>query len=150
MMQKRRIAIAVGAAVLVAGVVAGRERPALEVIEQQKVIAQAADDGINLEKLRRHEASTPQSDPFAQKNFAPQAPVVHAAPAKPSAPPLPFKYFGKLTEGGKTETYVMQGDELISIAPGQKIGDYRVDKISEASIAFTYLPLKTKQSLELQ
>jgi hypothetical protein len=150
MMQKRRIAIAVGAAVLVAGVVAGRERPALEVIEHQKVAAQAADDGINLDKLRRNEASTPQSDPFALKNFAPQAPVVNAAPAKPTAPPLPFKYFGKVTEGGKTETYVMQGDELISIAAGQKIGEYRVDKISEASIAFTYLPLKTKQSLDLQ
>jgi hypothetical protein len=150
MMQKRRIAIAVGAAVLVAGVVAGRERPTLEVVENRKVAVQAADDGINLEKLRRQEASTPQGDPFALKNFAPQAPVVNAPPAQPTAPPLPFKYFGKLTEGGKTETYVMQGDELISIAPGQKIGEYRVDKISEASIAFTYLPLKTKQSLELE
>jgi hypothetical protein len=149
MMQKRRIAIAVGAAVLVAGVVAGRERPTIDLVEN-RVAVQAADDGINLDKLRRNEASTPQSDPFALKNFAPQAPVVNAAPARPSAPPLPFKYFGKLTEGGKTETYVMQGDELISIAAGQKIGDYRVDKISEASIAFTYLPLKTKQSLELQ
>lgn len=150
MMQKRRIAIAVGAAVLVAGVVAGRERPTLEVVENRKVAVQAADDGINLDKLRRQEASTPQGDPFAMKSFAPQAPVVNAPPAKPTAPPLPFKYFGKLTEGGKTETYVMQGDELISIAPGQKIGEYRVDKISEASIAFTYLPLKTKQSLELE
>ena len=150
MMKKRRIAIAVGAVVLVAGVVAGRERPTLEVIEHQKVAVQAADDGINLEKLRRNEASLPQNDPFALKNFAPQAAVANAAPAKPSAPPLPFRYFGKLTENGKTETFVMQGDELLSIAAGQKIGEYRVDKIDAASIAFTYLPLKTQQRLDLQ
>jgi hypothetical protein len=150
MMTKRRIAIAVAAAVLVAGVVAGRERPALEVIEHQKVAVQAAHDGIDLEKLRRNEASTPQNDPFVMKNLAPAPQAAVPVEAKPTAPPLPFKYFGRLTEGGKTETFVMQGDELISIAAGQKIGEYRVDKVSEASIAFTYLPLKTKQSLELQ
>jgi hypothetical protein len=32
---------------------------------------------------------------------------------------------------------------------GSRIGDYRVDKITEAEIRFTYLPLKTKQSLPL-
>ena len=130
--------------------VAGRERPTLEIVPSGVAVAQTADDGIDLDKLRRNEASTPQADPFALKNFAPQAPAANAAPAKPSAPPLPFRYFGKVTEGGKTETYVMQGDELISIAPGQKIGDYRVDKVGNASIAFTYLPLKTKQTLDLQ
>jgi hypothetical protein len=44
----------------------------------------------------------------------------------------------------------MQGDELISIAAGPKLGEYRVDRISEASIAFTYLPLRTQQTLDLQ
>jgi hypothetical protein len=44
----------------------------------------------------------------------------------------------------------MRGDELLTIAAGQNIGEYRVDKVSEASIAFTYLPLKTKQTMELQ
>ena len=150
MMQKRRIAIAVGAAVLVAGVVAGRERPAIELVETRAAAVQIANDGIDLEKLRRNEATLPLNDPFATKNFAPKQEPRPVEAAKPTAPPLPFKYFGKLIEGGKTETFVMQGDELISIAAGQKIGEYRVDKISEASIAFTYLPLKTKQTLDLQ
>ena len=44
----------------------------------------------------------------------------------------------------------MRGEELLSIAPGQKLGDYRVDRIGEAAISFTYLPLKTKQTLVLQ
>ena len=33
---------------------------------------------------------------------------------------------------------------------GQRIDDYRVDKISESSVTFTYLPLKTKQELNIQ
>ena len=69
---------------------------------------------------------------------------------KPTAPALPFKFFGRLTEKGKTEVFVMRGDELLTIADGQTIGDYRVDKIADASISFTYLPLKTKQTLDLQ
>jgi len=73
-----------------------------------------------------------------------------AAPTAPSAPPLPFAYAGKLIHDGKTEIFVTRGNEFISIAAGQKIDDaYRVDAIGESSIRFTYLPLKTRQSLEL-
>jgi hypothetical protein len=72
MMQKRRIAIAVGAAVLVAGVVAGRERPAIELVETRAAAVQSASDGIDLEKLRRNEATPPLNDPFAMRKFAPR------------------------------------------------------------------------------
>ena len=150
MMPKRRIAIAVGAVVLVAGVVAGRERPTLELIEARPAAAQVADDGIDLERLRRGEGALPQKDPFASKEIRAVERKADAAPAKPSAPPLPFQYFGRLTENGKTEVFVMRGDELITVADGKTIGDYRVDKVDEKSIAFTYLPLKTKQKLDFQ
>lgn len=154
-MKKRRIGITVGAVVLVVGVVAGRERPTIDLIQERTTQVARVDDGIDLEKLRRSEVSTPQNDPFAQKDFNPEkrVPVANAAPAapaKPTAPPLPFRYFGRVTEKGKTEVYVMRGDELLAIAAGQSIGEYRVEKVSESSIAFTYLPLKTQQTLELQ
>jgi hypothetical protein len=154
MMDKRRIAIIVGAVVLVVGVVAGRERPTMEIIESRAPSAQVADDGIDLEKLRRGEAGLPQNDPFARKNFdgEPRAAAAnaHQPQPKPTAPPLPFKFFGRLTENGKTEVYLMRGDELLTIAAGQNIGDYRVEQIEQKSIAFTYLPLKTKQTLDIQ
>jgi hypothetical protein len=149
---KKRVAVMVGALILVVGVVAGRERPALELIQERAPQAAAvADDGIDLEKLRRGETSQPQNDPF--KTFAPQKgpgpAAVSTAPAKPVAPPLPFRYFGRLTEKGKTEVFVMSGDELVSIAAGQKVGDYRVDQVTDSAISFTYLPLKMKQTLDL-
>jgi hypothetical protein len=62
---------------------------------------------------------------------------------------LPFQYFGRLTENGKTEVFLLHGEELLSIAAGQKVGDYRIDKVSDSSVSFTYLPLKMKQTLDL-
>lgn len=150
---KKRAAMTVAAAILVVGVVLGREKPALELVQERAPrAAAAADDGIDLDKLRRGEASLPQTDPFARKSFGEQkqlARVAAAAPAKPAAPPLPFQYFGKLIENGKLEVFVMRGQDLLSLAPGLNLGDYRVDQVTERSISFTYLPMKTKQTLDL-
>jgi hypothetical protein len=43
----------------------------------------------------------------------------------------------------------MRGDDSFSLHKGQHIDDYRVDKISESEVVFTYLPLKTRQELNL-
>jgi len=148
---KKNAAIVAAAVTVVAGVVAGRERPAMELIHERSKSVQ--DDGIDLAKLRPAEGSVPQNDPFA-RNFGQEKPAQAAAaaekPAAPVVPPLPFRYFGRLTENGKTEVFVMRGDDLLTITPGQKIGEYRVDQIADASISFTYLPLKMKQTLDLQ
>jgi hypothetical protein len=159
----RRTARLAGAAALVlaaaASVVAGREKPAPEVVQ---VTARpirpgaAASPDIDLTKLERAALAAPGNDPFAPKSFAPPpqpAPVARASapPQPPSAPPLPFVYAGKVTQDGKTEVYVTRGDNLISIAPGENIdAEYRVDAVTASSISFTYLPLKTVQSLELE
>ena len=145
-------AAALVALVAVAGVVTGREKPAIELIETKAPRLETAVvlEDINLEKLHRSEGSLPQNDPFARRSFASTQPAADAAPAAPSAPPLPFRYFGKLTEKGQTDVFIMRGDDLILISAGQKIdANYRVDHISEAAIGFTYLPLNTKQSLPL-
>ena len=150
----RRGLIAALAVVAAAGVVAAREKRSLEVVETRPASTQAraaALPEIDLQRLKRAEAAPPQADPFAPRSFAPPPQAARAvAPAAPSAPPLPFTYIGRLTQDGKTEVFVLRGDELISIAAGQKIdAQYRVDSISDARIAFTYLPLKSRQTLEL-
>jgi hypothetical protein len=151
----KRAALVVLALAAVVGVVTGREKPAVELIEAKAPRSEpvVANSDINLDKLHRAETGAPQNDPFARLSFA-SAPApqqqASAPPPAPSAPALPFRYFGKLTEKGKTEVYVMRGDELISIAAGSRLdNEYRVDGISDTAIEFTYLPLKTKQSMEL-
>ena len=148
---EKRGVVTVAALALAAGMVAGRERPTLELLQERALQAAAADDGIDLSRLNRGEATTPQTDLFARRDFAPQKQQQAKAVAeKPTAPPLPFKYFGRLTEKGKTDVYVMRGEDLLAVAPGETLGEYRVDAVSDASISFTYLPLKTKQTLGLQ
>jgi hypothetical protein len=151
---KRPAAIAV-ALIAAASMVAGREKPAIEPVEARAPRTQAAapvEPDFDLAKLQRAEAPAPQNDAFARRSFAPPPQPAPAAPAPvPAAPPLPFKYAGRITYDGKTEVLVLRGDTLISIAPGQEIdGEYRVETISESNIAFVYLPLKTHQSIELR
>lgn len=150
MKKRERIVVIAGAVLLVAGVVAGRERPTLELIEARAPQAvAAADDGIDLSRLERAAVARPQADPF--KSFEVQRhAAAPAAAAKPVAPPLPFKYFGKLSENGKDEVFLMRGDELLSIQAGKTYGQYRVDQVADTRITFTYLPLKTRQTMDLQ
>jgi len=151
----RRAAVAAAALIAAAGLVAGRERPAPQVVEPSAARAEGAAAGadIDLAKLQRGAAEAPQNDPFAPRSFTPRASAAAGtapapAPAK-TAPPLPFTYAGWLTQDGHGEVFVARGDELISIQAGQNIEpDYRVDSITDSSIGFTYLPMKTRQVLE--
>lgn len=140
------VALAMAVLGLLASVVIGRERPTITMIEP----APRPMVGIDLSKLERATPGTaPASDPFAPKSFAPAQAPQQAAPARPEAPALPFRYLGKLIEDGKLSVFLANGGESLSVAAGDRIGDYRVDKVTESEVQFTYLPLKTKQSLPL-
>jgi hypothetical protein len=147
---QKNAAIIAAAVTVVAGVVAGRERPSMEIIQERA--KPAADDGIDLDKLRRPEASLPQNDPFSVRFQQKKSVETQkaAAPAAPVVPALPFRYFGRLVENGSTDVFVMRGDELIALKQGQQVGEYRVEEIAANGISFTYLPLNTRQTLDLQ
>ena len=140
--------IVIAALALLASVVTGRERPSAELIEPQPRQVQKLDADIDISKLERKEEEKPANDPFAARSFG-SAPQKEVSREKPSAPPLPFRYFGKVIEDGKLEIFVMNGDETLSLKAGAKVGDYRVDKVTEQSITFTYLPLNTRQTLDI-
>ena len=134
-------------------VATGREQPS-SIVEpaapRVDTRLQAQDADIDLGKLEERKDEGAKVDAFAPRNFAPVVPrQAAAAPAKREAPPLPFKYLGKMVEDGKLSVFLTNGDESITVHAGERVGDYRVDKITEAEVRFTYLPLKTKQSLPL-
>jgi hypothetical protein len=87
-------------------------------------------------------------DPFRAKSWyvAPPPPP----PAKPTAPPLPFQYLGKLNEDGEIRVFLNhQGKHLIA-RTGDIINDtYRVDEIAAGRMSFVYLPLKEIQVLAI-
>lgn len=157
----KKALLVIAAAGLVASVVTGREKPSLAVAEPAARIPSRVQvhqgiekQDLDLAKLERPAEEGARADPFASRSFAgPRIPSPAQKPVAappPVAPPLPFQYFGKLTENGKTEVYVMRGEELISIARGQTIGaEYRIDQVTDSSISFTYLPLRMKQTMDL-
>jgi hypothetical protein len=87
----------------------------------------------------------------AQNAFAPLSlSQLPAAAAPQAAPALPFRYVGRLVHNGRSEALVMRGSVLHGIAEGDEIdGEYRVERITGASIHFTYLPGRVKQNLDL-
>jgi hypothetical protein len=86
-------------------------------------------------------------DAYAPLNFSAQPPD---SASTLTAPPLPFRYVGRLVQNGKSEVLVMRGSMLHSIAEGDEIdGEYRVERITGATIHFTYLPGRVKQNLDL-
>jgi hypothetical protein len=143
---------------LVASVGIGRERrsdapaePAAR-IDTRIAPREPSTDDIDVARIQRsHEpVEASKVDPFRQHSFAaPAQGGPEAAPAPRSAPPLPFRYVGKMIEDGKLSVFVMRGDDSFSLHKGQRIDDYRVDKVSESEVVFTYLPLKTRQELNL-
>lgn len=160
-----RVAVPVLALGLIASVVAGRERPPTPATEPAARIdtrlqssSRAEEMDLDLSKLARgaeepRAEGAPAVDPFARRSFSPAqaAPqVVNAPAAAPTAPPLPFVYLGKAIEDGRLEVFLGRGERSYSVHARQKLDDdYRIDKVTETSITFTYLPLKTRQTLDI-
>jgi len=112
---------------------------------------------LQLDRLVRVDESEPEQDPFAGKSwYVPPPPpppqmVTVTEPTKPTAPPLPFGYMGRMQEeGGQTVVYLTQGARAYSVKQGDTLdGTYRVDDISRSQIALTYLPLDIRQTLDI-
>jgi len=162
-----RLAIPVLALVLVASVVTGREKPASVQPEAashlQKRISsekQVSDADLDLELLKRPQREEGKvgtaGDPFARNSFAPPQQQAAAQPAAqpqaPQLPELPFKYLGKVIEDGKLSVFLARGDDSFSLQAGkkQKLDEqYRVDKVTESAVTFTYLPMNARQTLDI-
>jgi len=138
-----------------ASVVAGRESqtyaPAREPLARIETRLPSVED-IDLGRLEQRAQANDEAakvDAFAPRNFSPVVPAQAQAAAKPTVPPLPFRYIGKMQDGDKLAVFLMNGNESMAVAVGDRIGEYRVDKVTDAEIVFTYLPMKAKQSLPL-
>lgn len=149
-----RAMLAVVALALLASVVSGREKrdltpePAAAAKASVQVAASDAAPDFDPGKLQRPTTDAAIADLFAPDTAnAPPAGREEPAP-RPSAPPLPFRYLGKIIDGDQTAVFLMRGDDHYNVAAGQVIDrTYRVDRITETAVTFTYLPLGTRQVL---
>ena len=152
------------ALILLASVVAGRE----DAPEAKRIAvpiappapAQVPDtEDLDLGKLKRVKKEGEVQDIFAGRSWTPPpapvvaAPVALAPPAPPpapSAPPLPFKYLGRMADAERLVVFLERNQVALSASVGEKLeNDYQIEGISESAVTFLYLPLGTKQILNI-
>jgi len=150
----RKVLAGVAVVGALASVVAGRERPspAPAVVPpaariETRIVPPA--DGIDLAKLQARAGEDATTDAFAPRNFSPIVAPQAQGPAQAEAPPLPFRYMGKMLDDGKLAVFLLDGNESVTVKAGDHVGPYRVDSVTEAEVRLTYMPLKTKQRLPL-
>lgn len=157
-----RTTLALGAlaVTLIATVVSGREKPGTDLVAApaeraaaqlgaQGSVQEAAD--IDLDKLQRPKKEiSPAVELFTAADPQPAAASEHGksqARAVPE-PPLPFQYLGKVIDDGKLSVFLMAANAYYSVQQGETvIKQYRVDRITDAAVTFTYLPTGTQKVL---
>ena len=106
---------------------------------------------LNVEKLSRQKLELPRGDPFVAKLPPPPPPAAALPPPPPpvpQAPALPFVFLGRMVENDSTVLFLSRQNQSYSVKlNGILERDYRVDKIDNDQVTFTYLPLNTQQIL---
>ncbi|MFA5082770.1 MAG: hypothetical protein WC474_09515 [Hydrogenophilaceae bacterium] len=75
-------------------------------------------------------------------------PIVAPPPPPPAPPGFPFAYSGRWLEGGEERVFLSQGETLLRVKSGDVVaGQWRLDKLEEGSLVFTYLPLDMQKTL---
>lgn len=91
------------------------------------------------------------SDKKLEDAFKISLPVVEQVampPPVPTAPPLPFIYLGKMTDGMIVTIFVSQNGRNLALKGGEIIdGLYEVKSIDPQRVVFEYIPLKLEQIL---
>jgi hypothetical protein len=83
---------------------------------------------------------------------APPPPPQAAAPMTvvptPVAPPVPYRFAGKVRKGAEEEVLITKGDIVFAVKVGDTLdGSYRVESIDAERIELLYLPLGTKDRI---
>jgi len=87
-----------------------------------------------------------------QPTIPPPPPIIAAPPPPPAPKPpaVPFVYMGKLTETDRTVYFLVKGDKLYTVRPGEEIdGSYVFEGEVGNQIRLTYKPLHVAQTLTM-
>ena len=119
---------------------------------QSKPVASAS--ALRLDLLKRPRNVSMSGDAFGAKSWVivppppPPAPIVVEAPR---APPLPFRFMGQVDDGRGNITYfLLRGTATLAASVGESIDNiYRLERAEGGVLHFIYLPLQTRQSLQI-
>jgi len=99
--------------------------------------------------------SAARLDAFAPRDWTPPPPPPPKAlppppPPPPMAPPLPYRYLGKLQESGQLVVFLDNNSRPVPIKGGEVLdGQWRVEEITPRMVRFTYIPLAQTATLNI-
>ena len=128
----------------------GTRRPTLAA---RVAVAGEGEGGSRIASAPVRVAAEVGRDLFATHSFLPPPPKVSerlGPPPVPMAPPLPFRYQGRLIEEGRTTVFLAQGDRILPARTGDLLNNqYRVESVTASTIIFIFEPLKQRQTLTI-
>jgi hypothetical protein len=119
-------------------------------------------NAVRLDALRARTLDPPQANPFAARSWEGIAreeaarserahPRVKPRPAprpRPQAPPLPFRYLGRMVEDGTTVVFLAREERNYIARAGEALDDdYSVASIGDEHVVLVYRPLDVRQTL---
>lgn len=89
------------------------------------------------------------TDIFGVRTWEPPPPPPDANPPPPQAPPLPFKFLGRIVEPGRAVAFLLaDGARVHVVGVGDRIGgDYRIEKYENGQLLIRYRPMNLRQAL---
>lgn len=97
-------------------------------------------------------AEAPPVDIFAVRSWEPPPVAAEiAVETAPQAPPLPFRFLGRIVEADRRPAYLLaDGARVVVARVGDPIGaDYRVEKYQNGQLLFRYRPMNLRQALDV-
>jgi len=90
-------------------------------------------------------------DPFSTPAAAaaPGAPAEHGVAPSAAAPPLPYRFIGRVYQGGETQIFIARGPKVMAVKKGDVVdGEYRIGAVSGTELAFIHLRSGNRQVLQ--
>ncbi|MFW5450506.1 MAG: hypothetical protein ACKE9I_02805 [Methylophagaceae bacterium] len=77
-------------------------------------------------------------------------PIVRPLANRVTAPALPFKYIGKLSEGDVVKIFLLKGEALHIVSEGDTVDKhYQLKHVDEQQLSWLYLPLNITQKMSI-
>ncbi len=105
---------------------------------------------LALELPQRPQAPAQPHNLFGAYSYQPPPPkVVAAPPPPPQAPPLPYRFAGRLLVDGTATYFLMKGDEPVGVTLGAKIGDFQLVQADPRQLIFEHGPTGQRVTISI-
>lgn len=94
---------------------------------------------------------TAATDIFAVRTWEPPPPPMDMTPPAPEAPPVPFRFLGRIAEHGQKPAFLLGAAErVMAVRVGDTIDkEWRLENAQGGELIFRYRPLNLRQTLPI-